>query len=96
MKYEYIYYLEDRSFDYGDFTHYDIVKHGFSIEINNNTVNCNTIEGFGNYEYLTQLNFPEGLEMILRNTIDEVEISKQIPQFKHLIGLLQKQIGIAA
>lgn len=55
MKYDYIFYETDDSFDYGDFpggTCYCIGQHGFSIDITtDNKVDINTLEPYGDYLY---------------------------------------------
>lgn len=54
MRYEYIFYTKDVSFDYGDFpgsTYTEFEKTGFFIEIDkNDNVDISTLEGFGDFE----------------------------------------------
>lgn len=54
MRYEYIFYSTDKSFDYGDFpnsTYTEFENTGFFIEIDkNDNVDISTLEGFGDFE----------------------------------------------
>ena len=54
MRYNFVYYSTDSSFDYGDFpgaTHYQTDLHGFEIEIDKNDIpHLDTLQGFGDYD----------------------------------------------
>lgn len=56
MRYEYIFYERDVSFDYGDFPGAccaGIEKNGFSIEIDkNDNVDISSLDGFGDFQFI--------------------------------------------
>ena len=66
MRYEYVFYERDVSFDYGDFpgaTCSCIEKNGFSIEIDKeDNVDISSLEGFGDFQFIErEIKTPEGL-----------------------------------
>ena len=93
MKYEYIYYIEDTSFDYGDFTHYETSPHGFEIEIDcNNNVDISTLRGFGGYYFMCEIKTLQELKNVLVSQMNEIEIQKNVELFEELIRFISVQI----
>lgn len=93
MKYEYIYYIEDTSFDYGNFTHYEHSPSGFEIEIDSdNNVDISTIQGFGGYLFMSDIKTLEQLKNVLVSQMNEIEIPENVELFEELIRFISVQI----
>lgn len=78
MLYNYNFYIEDTSFDYGDFpnsTCYCEAWHGFSIDIDvNNIVNIDTLKPYGDYSVqMKDIKTIEKLADFLEQHLDEVQ-----------------------
>lgn len=102
MKYEFIYYISDGSFDYGDFTHYETDYHGFDIEINSdNIIDINTLIGFGDYTNIEKSikSLIQFKDFLYRNFRNITEYKKDcyysnFDIFEDLLLLVEKQIAL--
>lgn len=105
MRYDFVFYVRDLSFDYGDFpgaTYYDSEKHGFSINIDyNDNIDINSLEGFGDYEEMSDIQSLSELKTYLFEHFDEIEeekpvIKKEVSNeelFKCLIDLINENLS---
>lgn len=89
MKYDFIFYETDESFDYGDFpggTCFQIGYHGFSIDISDdNKVDINTLTPFGDYTCeMDKITTIDGLKTYLQNHVNEISV-KNKPIFEKLL-----------
>ena len=100
MRYEYIFYERDVTFDYGDFpggTCSGIEKNGFSIEIDkDDNVDVSSLEGFGDFQFIERdikspdalIDFIENHKMYIESTNDTpVEMNKEL--FEELVKFLK-------
>lgn len=106
MKYDYIFYVTDESFDYGDFpgsSYYEKNNHGFSIDIDsNNVIDIASLTPFGDfYSEMKNIKTLEELKQYLEIKLKEVkewEIEESqftnLEIFEELIKFLQQQILI--
>lgn len=86
-------YTTDQSFDFGDFpngTCYQEEHHGIEIDINDNKPDIKTLEGFGNFTYLTQKYTLETLANELKTHIEDVKLCAQE---MGVIFINEKKIG---
>lgn len=101
MKYEYILYERDVSFDYGDFlgaTCSGIEKNGFSIDIDiNDNVDIDSLEGFGDFQFLEKdIKTKQGLIDFINENEEYIEeinpgckyTNKEL--FEELVEILEK------
>ena len=106
MRYEYIFYTTDESFDFGDFpggTCSQTEYHGFSVEIDKeNNIDISSLEWFGDY-YKTQIKTLQGLKEFIKTHLNEVEeISTivdtytNIELFEELIELIDDNLQAIA
>ena len=99
MKYKYIYYKTDDSFDYGDFTHHEITEHCFEIDIDyQNQININTLIGYGDFTNIEQkIKTARDFYNFLKENMDKVEEIEQdtafsnVELFEELLEFTQKQ-----
>lgn len=103
MRYEYIFYLTDDSFDYGDWswggTYYCSGKHGFSIEISpDNIPDIDSLEGFGAFDGIREEvhNSQELIEYIEHNSEEIQEWAEESglsnrERFEELVELLKQE-----
>ena len=100
--YEFYFYTTDESFDYGDFTHKDIVYHGLTLELDqNDNVIIDSVEGWGNYATeIDAIKTAKGLRDYIQEHLDEVlewdeDESKMFTNYElfcNLIDILDRQI----
>ena len=102
MRYEYVFYERDVSFDYGDFpgaTCSCIEKNGFSIEIDkDDNVDVSSLEGFGDFQFIERdiktpdalIDFIENHKIYIESTNDTpIEINKEL--FEELVEFLKNE-----
>lgn len=78
IRYDYIFYTTDESFDYGDGTCYCIGEHGFSIEIDSdNNVFINSLEAYGDYAEMNDITTLAELKQYLIEHKEESQLTKQ-------------------
>ena len=73
-------YTIDTSFDFGDFpngTCYQEEHHGVEIDINDSKPYIKSLEGFGNFAYLTPKYTRETLANELKTHIEDVRLNAQ-------------------
>ena len=102
MKYQYIYYSTDSSFDYGDFpgaTCYQTDLHGFEIEIDINDIpHLDTLSGFGDFAVEVEDNKKDYMQFYdwLVNSFDEIktddENATSLEVFEELAEFVKDQI----
>lgn len=78
MRYEYVFYERDVSFDYGDFPGAcctGIEKNGFSVEIDKyDNVNISSLEGFGDFQFIERdIKTPEDLIKFIDEHTADIE-----------------------
>lgn len=104
MRYEYIFYERDVSFDYGDFpgaTCSCIEKNGFSIEIDkDDNVDVSSLEGFGDFQFIErEIKTPDALIDFIENHKIYIESTNDTPfktnkeLFEELVEFLKKRKG---
>lgn len=102
MRYEYVFYERDVSFDYGDFpgaTCSCIEKNGFSIEIDkNDNVDVSSLDGFGDFQFIEReiktpdalIDFIENHKIYIESTNDTpIETNKEL--FEELVEFLKNE-----
>lgn len=101
MRYEFIYYSTDESFDYGDFpnsTYHCTGLHGFSIEITKDDIPLlDTIDGFGDFADVKDhaqnyKDFADYLKNSLGDIQREDENASSIECFEELIDFVESQM----
>ena len=100
--YEFYFYTTDESFDYGDFTHKDIVYHGFTLELDkDDNVDFASLEGWGDYsQEIDAIRTAKGLRDYVQEHLDEVlewdedenKLCTNYELFCNLIDILDRQI----
>ena len=101
MRYEYVFYERDVSFDYGDFpgaTCSCIEKNGFSIEIDkDDNVDVSSLEGFGDFQFIERdIKTPKGLIKFIDEHKADIEetsntsLSENKELFEELRGFLNE------
>lgn len=73
MREKIILYKTDASFDYGDFDYKTEDEHGIELDINGTDVNMDSLEGFGNFIYLTEKYSQETLANELKTHIEDIK-----------------------
>ena len=106
MRYNFVYYSTDSSFDYGDFpgaTHYQTDLHGFEIEIDKNDIpHLDTLQGFGDYDVEVEQNkssyqqFYNWLVKSFAEIRTEDEEATPLEVLEELAEFIQDQIKKAA
>lgn len=102
MRYEYIFYERDVSFDYGDFpgaTCSCIEKNGFSIEIDkDDNVDVSSLEGFGDFQFIErEIKTPDALIDFIENHKIYIESTNDTPfktnkeLFEELVEFLKNE-----
>ena len=102
MRAEYIFYVTDESFSFGDFpgsTIYQIENHGFSIDINSdNDIDISSIDFFGDYKDREIKTLNELLEFLQLHIFEVEEINENsqfsnIELFEELLEIIQENIS---
>ena len=101
MRYEFIYYSTDESFDYGDFpnsTCHCTSLHGFSIEITKDDIPLlDTVDGFGDFADVKDhaQNYKDFADY-LKNSLDDIqredENASSLECFEELIDFVESQM----
>lgn len=74
----FIFYKTDASFDYGDFDYHTEDEHGIEIDVVDNKPIMNSLDGIGNFTYLTRKYTQETLANELKIHIEDVELYKDV------------------
>lgn len=74
----FIFYKTDASFDYGDFDYHTEDEHGIEIDVVDNKPIMNSLDGIGNFTYLTRKYTQETLANELRTHIEDIELYKDV------------------
>ena len=101
MRYEYVFYERDVSFDYGDFPGAccaGIEKNGFSIEIDkDDNVDVLSLDGFGDFQFIERdIKTPEGLIKFIDEHKADIEetsntsLSENKELFEELVEFFKK------
>lgn len=104
MRYEYVFYERDVSFDYGDFygaCRAEFEKSGFSVDIDrNDNVDIESLEGFGDFlEMEKEIKTHKDLRNFIEENKDKIEDYdpdifskyKNVELFEELVEILQEQ-----
>lgn len=102
MRAEYIFYVTDESFSYGDFpgsTVYQTERHGFEIDIDSdNNIDISSIEFFGYYQDKKINSLYDLLDFVETHLIEVEEINENATYsnyeiFEELIELIKQNIN---
>lgn len=102
MRYEYVFYERDVSFDYGDFPGAccsGIEKNGFSVEIDkNDNVDISSLDGFGDFQFIErEIKTPDALIDFIENHKIYIESTNDTPfktnkeLFEELVEFLKNE-----
>lgn len=78
MREKFLLYKTDTSFDYGDFDYQCEDEHGIELDIDGYKAKLETLDGFGNFTYLTKKYTHKTLANEIKSHLEDVRLYKEI------------------